>query len=601
MAMKQFSYRRVGTAILGFGLISLALFGHGKVHADTVEAASSAASQVGDSSLVFEVVDAQLLRAAAPSRGQGSVSVVVSFDASASVPASARSVMLDYLEWSLGRQMAEILDGGDDLRVAEARLRVTGTGSASATAGAASVELQLYLAFKDRSTGTHPNDLWTGTRIEIGPDASEAEILEALLGAVASLVRGGPARPVRVLRGPGTTCIRAGDELLVLAQGWALEGRSVAPEGFLATHIHGTDFHDGQSDWFVASGTLPGGEEAWHFHRADPLEQRGLVRVDGILGDAIVDLPYATPDNFVGVTLYPPTAACYLSPPAADALLDVAAEVSAADVRLYLWDCYRPLSVQREMAELVNNPRYVARPSGRCSAHNRADAVDLTLASADGHPVEMPTGFDDISPPAAANAQVHVSPTARVNRTQLQTAMTGGGFSTIRSEWWHFQLPYDESRPPRDDRFPEGETACSRWSDALPATGRGQLAPGGGALDEWIGALRACDFEQYADAYDADSFVGFRQGDAALEIHDIDAWLGDMAGTMRLCRAGQAAIHPELLRTDDSDGASVVAVIEIEVARSGGSETSLVSVVFDRANQRIVRETVYPARRRTRP
>ena len=52
----------------------------------------------------------------------------------------------------------------------------------------------------------------------------------------------------------------------------------------------------------------------------------------------------------------------------------------------------------------------------------------------------MPTDFDDLSPSAASNAMTGVSPEARANRAVLHRAMLAAGFTSIRREWWHFDL-----------------------------------------------------------------------------------------------------------------------------------------------------------------
>jgi len=169
---------------------------------------------------------------------------------------------------------------------------------------------------------------------------------------------------------------------------------------------------------------------------AAPAPRPDLVDVSRVVPDAILDLRYATADNFLGRSVYP-SARCLLLRPAARRLARAAAALRARGYRLRLWDCYRPLSVQREMWRIRPDLGYVADPR-RGSNHNRGAAVDVTLAGAGGAEVEMPTPFDTFDARAHADATKGVSPAARRNRAVLRRAMEGAGFLVHPHEWWHF-------------------------------------------------------------------------------------------------------------------------------------------------------------------
>jgi len=130
----------------------------------------------------------------------------------------------------------------------------------------------------------------------------------------------------------------------------------------------------------------------------------------------------------------------------AERLARAALRLRAEGYRLLLWDCYRPRSVQWEMWKLVSDTRYVADPR-RGSNHNRAAAVDLSLVTADGRQVEMPTAFDSFEERAFADAVEGVSQEAQQNRARLRRAMVAEGFRVRRTEWWHFDAP-DAARYP---------------------------------------------------------------------------------------------------------------------------------------------------------
>ncbi len=165
----------------------------------------------------------------------------------------------------------------------------------------------------------------------------------------------------------------------------------------------------------------------------------GLVDVAGRLPDAVLDIRYATADNFVGRPLYP-VARCLLLPEAAARLERAAVALRGRGFRLLLFDCYRPLSVQRALWKAMPKRGFVADPATG-SHHNRAAAVDLALADLAGAPLEMPTGFDDFGPAARAWATDGVSARARRHRALLRDAMTAAGFTVNPVEWWHFDAP----------------------------------------------------------------------------------------------------------------------------------------------------------------
>jgi D-alanyl-D-alanine dipeptidase len=117
----------------------------------------------------------------------------------------------------------------------------------------------------------------------------------------------------------------------------------------------------------------------------------------------------------------------------------VAEELRKKKLLLKLWDCYRPLSVQKLFWALVPDPRYVADPRTG-SRHNRGTAVDVTLADAEGRELAMPTGFDDFSP-RAGHGETDLPAAVLANRRLLTETMQKAGFRPLQSEWWH----YDDS------------------------------------------------------------------------------------------------------------------------------------------------------------
>jgi len=86
---------------------------------------------------------------------------------------------------------------------------------------------------------------------------------------------------------------------------------------------------------------------------------------------------YATPDNFVGETLYP-VGRVYLRRSAMQRLSRVQDELMDEGLGLLVFDGYRPWSVTKRMWDVIGDPDFVADPS-KGSRHNRGMAVDLAL------------------------------------------------------------------------------------------------------------------------------------------------------------------------------------------------------------------------------
>ena len=172
-----------------------------------------------------------------------------------------------------------------------------------------------------------------------------------------------------------------------------------------------------------------------------------LADVAALVPDAVLDLRYATPRNVTGRPLYPAGARCLLRPEVAARLARAAAALRQQGFRLRLWDCYRPLSVQRALFARESRPGFVADPSHGGSHHNRAAAVDLGLVDRSGADVALPTDFDDFTPRARAGATAGVSPEARAHRDALHRAMVAAGFVPSRTEWWHFSAPEAHGSP----------------------------------------------------------------------------------------------------------------------------------------------------------
>ena len=181
---------------------------------------------------------------------------------------------------------------------------------------------------------------------------------------------------------------------------------------------------------------------------ADAGTSSGLVEATTRVPDLVVELRYATDENFLGRAVYPEDARCLLLPAVAERLARAERALEAAGFRLKAWDCYRPLRVQWAMWRLVHRPGYVADPR-MGSNHNRGAAVDVTLVTRDGAAVDMPTPFDTFGPEAHHGSSAGTAE-ARANRERLRRAMMEAGFRPNRMEWWHYDAPEARGVPVLD-------------------------------------------------------------------------------------------------------------------------------------------------------
>ena len=197
----------------------------------------------------------------------------------------------------------------------------------------------------------------------------------------------------------------------------------------------------------------------------------GLVDVKALDSAIIIDLKYATTDNFTGQVLYPSTR-CLLRESVAWRLLQVQRDLQSQGLGLKVFDGYRPLTVQRKMWSIVPDENYVANPATG-SRHNRGASVDVGLVDSAGRELPMPSKFDEFSERSHLDFEDAPADTLR-NRQILQTAMRKGGFLPVTTEWWHFDAPdwRDFVVADADPRLVPGPAAEQVLAVAEPAPGQ---------------------------------------------------------------------------------------------------------------------------------
>lgn len=163
-----------------------------------------------------------------------------------------------------------------------------------------------------------------------------------------------------------------------------------------------------------------------------------LVDLEKTIPGIVMDIRYATDNNFTGERIYT-LAKAYARKPVAEALKKIQADLKTKGLGVKIFDAYRPYRATVKFYEVYRDTTYVASPY-RGSRHNRGCALDLTLIDlATGDELKMPTGYDSFTKAAWPSTPV-ADPLIKKNRQTLINAMQKHGFRVNSSEWWHFDF-----------------------------------------------------------------------------------------------------------------------------------------------------------------
>jgi zinc D-Ala-D-Ala dipeptidase len=148
-------------------------------------------------------------------------------------------------------------------------------------------------------------------------------------------------------------------------------------------------------------------------------------------------LRYATENNFLKAKVYD-CAECYLRYKTVKKLIEANDLFLKLGYRIKLFDCYRPLDVQKKMWKIVPNPIYVADPS-KGSIHNRGCAVDIDFSRFKWKELDMGTDPLIISVKKLHIIIMKIVLKLLKNR-KYYAKMESCSFKVFQSEWWHYNL-----------------------------------------------------------------------------------------------------------------------------------------------------------------
>ena len=184
---------------------------------------------------------------------------------------------------------------------------------------------------------------------------------------------------------------------------------------------------------------------------AQTIDWTGYVKIRDVDPTIQVSLMYTRPDNFTGRVLYTNLNEAYLHPDAAQALKKAQAYLKKVrpDLSLIVYDATRPMPVQQKMWNVVKGTSkniYVSNPANGGGLHNYGFAVDITICDAHGDSIPMGTKIDYMGRAAHPEYETEmvrqhvITKQAIENRKLLRDAMAAGGFTVLKTEWWHFNL-----------------------------------------------------------------------------------------------------------------------------------------------------------------
>jgi zinc D-Ala-D-Ala dipeptidase len=166
--------------------------------------------------------------------------------------------------------------------------------------------------------------------------------------------------------------------------------------------------------------------------------EKKLIDLEGFIPGIVLDIRYATANNFTHKPVYKEPKA-FLRLPVAEALRKAQEDFETQGFAIKVFDAYRPYAVTVFFYETYLDTTYVASPY-KGSRHNRGCAVDMTIIDArNGKELRMPTGYDSFQKEAWPTFPVK-DPEVLKNRTLLITTMEKYGFKVNASEWWHFDF-----------------------------------------------------------------------------------------------------------------------------------------------------------------
>lgn len=176
----------------------------------------------------------------------------------------------------------------------------------------------------------------------------------------------------------------------------------------------------------------------------------GLTDVATLDSTIVIRLAYSTKVNFTNTDLYGAFDKAYLIDAYAKKLVTAQNKLKQLhpNYTLVVYDAARPVFVQQQLwdqAPLPENTKqlYLSKPDQN-SLHNYGAAIDLAILDSNGVQLDFGSAYDFFGEEAQPRFEQKLLTLGKLTKTQianrklLRFIMLYAGFTSIQTEWWHY-------------------------------------------------------------------------------------------------------------------------------------------------------------------
>ncbi|MBK8845067.1 MAG: M15 family metallopeptidase [Bacteroidetes bacterium] len=176
----------------------------------------------------------------------------------------------------------------------------------------------------------------------------------------------------------------------------------------------------------------------------------GLTDIAMLDSSIAIRIAYSTKDNFTKTDLYGTFDKAYL-------IDGYAKKITAAQIKLkqlhphytlVIYDAARPVVVQQKLWDQAQLPEstkrlYLSKPEQN-SLHNYGAAIDLAILDSTGKQLDFGSTYDFFGEEAQPRFEQKLLKQGKLtnhqieNRKLLRSLMLSVGFTSIQTEWWHY-------------------------------------------------------------------------------------------------------------------------------------------------------------------
>jgi len=167
--------------------------------------------------------------------------------------------------------------------------------------------------------------------------------------------------------------------------------------------------------------------------QATPTAKDGFTDIETLDPGIIVDLKFASEDNFTGKRIYD-YSACIFTDATANKLEKISEIVKVKGYFLKIMDGYRKPQASWDIWNTYPDPKYISNPD---LGDNKCKGVTVDITLTDSYAVElaMPSAYMDLTVKASGSEAQEI---AYGNWQYLKSVMTQNGFTASTDKWWEY-------------------------------------------------------------------------------------------------------------------------------------------------------------------